>query len=85
MSSKHVDVMEWVRVRFPLAKLYGPYTYLYKDGKARTTYQLMFRGPVLRQQLLPILDAYDWSSIAPHVYLRYQSMKEKYKLGLDSN
>jgi hypothetical protein len=80
MSLKHLDVLEWAHARFPLAKLYGPYTYVYKDGKPRTTYQLMFRGEVLKKQLIPVLDSYDWSAIAPHVYTRYWSMKRKYDL-----
>ena len=80
MSKKHLHVLEWAKERFPLAKLYGPYTYVYKDGKPRTTYQLMFRGAVLKNQLVPVLNSYDWSLIAPHVYSRYLAMKEKYKL-----
>jgi hypothetical protein len=81
LREKDMVILEWVQRLLPGGKLYGPYSYAYKaDGKVRTTYQLMFRGRALRQQLIPFLDSYEWAFIAPRVYERYLGMKSRYGL-----
>ena len=80
MRVRELPLLQWVHARLPAGKLYGPYSYTYKDGGTRTTYQLMYRGKALRDQLVPFLDTYDWKDLAPGVYARYAAMKERYQL-----
>lgn len=71
-------LFDWLQRRLPLAKVYGPYTYTHGDGIERTFYQMMFRGKALTEELVPILESYDWRHISPHVYFRYERMKNRY-------
>lgn len=73
-------LFRWFLEKFPSAKLYGPYAYDQKDGSKREFYQLMFRGPALREALLPLLEAHEWSHVSPTAYERYREMKERYGL-----
>lgn len=73
-------LFRWLLEKFPAAKLYGPYSYDQKDGSKREFFQLMFRGPALREGLIPLLDAHEWGHICPTAYERYLEMKERYGL-----
>lgn len=76
MHVRHEALFQWLKTRFPYARLYGPYNH-----SGREYYQFMWRGTQLRYGLMPILDALPWAEIDPYSFARYQAMKERY--GLD--
>jgi hypothetical protein len=78
MAEKNKPLLDWIHARLPMGKLYGPYSYVYQDGKERVSYQLMFRGEALHQELMPLLTSYDWQLLAPVAYEKYQRMLRKY-------
>lgn len=75
MHIRHERIFRWLKVRFPYAKLYGPYTH---DG--RTYWQMMWRGTALKYGLMPLLEALPWEAIDEHSFKRYVAMKQRYKL-----
>ncbi|WP_245575136.1 hypothetical protein [Meiothermus rufus] len=78
MHVRHKRVFEWLTERFPGSKLYGPYTH-----GGRNYYQWMIRGKVLREELIPVLDACGWWRIDDHSYERYVRMKKRYGLNVE--
>lgn len=72
--------LTWLLARVPPGKLYGPYEYVYKDGGVRRFYQLMYRGDVLKEQLLPYLEENNWEKMAPEAFLKYKEMRRRYRL-----
>lgn len=75
MHTKHERLFLTLLDLCPGSKLYGPYTH-----GGRSYYQWMARGEVLRQQLIPRLDALPLESVDTHVYERYTDMKQRYGL-----
>lgn len=75
MHTDHAAVFEWLMARFPDSRLYGPY-----DHAGRRYYQWMARGPFLREQLLPILDANLRPEHSQRAWERYRRMKLDYRL-----
>ena len=75
MHVRHEQLLRWVASSIPGGKLYGPYNH-----SGRHYYQWMVRGKVLRQSLIPLLDALPFAEIDPHSYERYRQMKERYGL-----
>ena len=76
MHVRHEPLFRWLKVRFPYARLYGPYNH---DG--RRYFQFMWRGVHLKYGLMPLLEALPWETIDPHSWGRYLAMKTRY--GLD--
>jgi len=75
MHVRHEPLFRWLLDKVPGSKLYGPY----KHG-GRQYYQWMVRGEVLKQFLVPLLDALPLAQIDPYTQERYQRMKSRYKL-----
>ena len=75
MHVRHEPLLRWLREQFPGAKLYGPYNH-----GGRQYYQWMVRGEVLKNSLIPLIDALPLAQIDPYTYARYQQMKERYKI-----
>jgi hypothetical protein len=75
MHVRHEPLLRALHRRFPRARLYGPYEH---DG--RRYFQLMWRGPALLYDLMPLLEALPWAEIDPHSFARYAGMKERYGL-----
>ena len=73
MHVRHESLLRRLIAAAPGGRLYGPYFH----GERRY-FQLMFRGPALRANLIPLLDALPWPQIDPYSYERYRSMKERY-------
>ncbi|MCW5940649.1 MAG: hypothetical protein KIS66_00360 [Fimbriimonadaceae bacterium] len=72
MHVRREPLLLWMLARFPEARLYGPYTHA-----GRHFYQLMFRGPALRD-LLALLRQTDWERIDPHSHARAKEMAARY-------
>ena len=75
MHARHEPLFRWINVRWPLAKVYGPYHH-----GGRHYFQLMWRGNALRYGLMPWLESFPWVSIDAHSFGRYGAMKERYGL-----
>jgi hypothetical protein len=75
MHVRHETLFLWLKARFPAARLYGPYNH-----SGRRYYQFMWRGPALREGLIPWLDALPWPAIDSYSHERYLAMKERYGL-----
>lgn len=75
MHTRHQRLFERLLELVPGSKLYGPY-----DHGGRRYFQWMARGQVLRDTLLPMLDALPLEDTDEYVYERYQEMKLRYKL-----
>lgn len=75
MHTRHERLFETLLRVCPGSRLYGPYTH-----GGRQYYQWMARGPVLREQLIPRLDALPLQELDTHVYERYTAMKTRYGL-----
>ena len=75
MHTRHLKLFETMLRLFPGSKLYGPYAH-----GGRSYYQWMVRGALLREQVIPLLDALPMSEIDDHVYGRYTEMKTRYGL-----
>lgn len=75
MHTRHHRLFEMLMRLFPAAKLYGPY-----EHGGRSYYQWMVRGALLREQVIPLLDALPLAEIDEHVYGRYADMKARYGL-----
>ena len=75
MHVRHEPMLRWLDALIPGARLYGPY-----DHGGRHYFHLTFRGPALRNVLIPLLDSLEWRSIDPYSYERYSEMKRRYRL-----
>lgn len=75
MHVRHEPMLRWLDALIPGSRLYGPY-----DHGGRHYFHLTFRGPALRNVLVPLLDSMEWRSIDPYSYERYAEMKRRYKL-----
>lgn len=81
MHTDHERLFQWLEARFPNGRLYGPYHH-----SGRHYYQWMARGSFLREEILPLLDAYLRPELDGKAYDRYRAMKVEYarSLGLAS-
>ncbi|GGR02678.1 hypothetical protein [Deinococcus ruber] len=75
MHTRHQKLFATLMRLFPAARLYGPY-----EHGGRSYYQWMARGALLREQLVPLLDALPLAEIDEHAASRYQEMKTRYGL-----
>ena len=75
MHVRHEPLFRWLFEQFPGSKLYGPYNH-----GGRQYYQWMVRGEMLKNSFIPLIDALPLARIDPHTYVRYQQMKERYKI-----
>ncbi|HEX2030676.1 MAG TPA: hypothetical protein VHL78_04650 [Actinomycetota bacterium] len=75
MHTRHEALFRWLTATFPGGRLYGPYFHA-----GRSYYQWMARGAFLRQELVPILDAYLSPEVDAWAHARYRRMKETYRL-----
>ena len=75
MHIRHEVLLRWLSTNIPGGKLYGPYNH-----GGRQYYQWMARGDVLKNVLVPLIDALPLAEIDPHTYERYQAMKQRYRL-----
>jgi len=75
MHTDHEALFDWLLVRFPRSKLYGPYHH-----GGRSYFQWMARGRALREDILPLLDAYLEPDMDDKAWRRYQEMKQRYGL-----
>jgi hypothetical protein len=73
MHVKHEGLFLWLQRVFPSGRLYGPYHH-----GDRSYYQWMVRGDVLRQELMPLLDAANLQEIDKSAWQRIELMKERY-------
>lgn len=76
MHVRHEPLLRRLLASIPGGRLYGPY---FHGG--RRYFQLMFRGQGLRTDLVPLLDALPWKAVDPYSYERYQTMKQRYRIG----
>src|SRR2546426_11320540 len=75
MHVDHAAFFAWLERCFPGGTLYGPY-----DHGGRRYYQWMGRGQYLRDVLVPLLDDHLTAEIDRPAFLRYLTMKERYRL-----
>lgn len=75
MHTRHRKLFEAMLRICPGSRLYGPY-----DHGGRQYYQWMARGKVLREHLIPLLDALPMAELDDHVFERYTDMKTRYGL-----
>jgi len=75
MHTDHEALFGWLEDRFPAAKLYGPYHH-----GGRSYYQWMARGAVLREEIVPLLEARLSPQLDGKAWNRFQAMKERYGL-----
>lgn len=75
MHTDHETLFRWIVDRFPGGALYGPYHHA-----GRHYYQWMARGPFLRDELVPLLDARLDPGVDGKAHRRYAAMKREYGL-----
>ncbi|GHF59168.1 hypothetical protein HNQ07_003914 [Deinococcus metalli] len=75
MHTRHEALFHRLVDLVPGSKLYGPYQH-----GGRSYYQWMVRGPLLRDTVVPLLDALPLAEIDTHAYERYSDMKARYHL-----
>ena len=73
MHVRHEALFRWLIERFPRTRLYGPYGH-----GGRSYYQWMARGVALVEDVLPILEREDLSSLDAHAASRLAAMRERY-------
>jgi hypothetical protein len=76
MHVDHARLFEWLKETFPGGRLYGPY-----EHAGRRYFQWMARGPFLRNEVVPLLDAHLRPEHSQRAFDRYQAMKARYRLG----
>jgi len=76
MHERHERIFLWLKGLFPASGLYGPYHH-----GGRDYYQWMARGPVLRDQIWPLLMA-RLEYLDDHVRGRVLQMGRRYRLPL---
>jgi len=74
MHVRHEPLLRYIMAVCGGGRLYGPYYH-----GDRHYFQLMFRGKVLRELVIPILDALPWREIDPYSFERYEAMKARYR------
>ena len=75
MHTDHEQLFRWIQHNFPGGKLYGPYHH-----GGRSYFQWMARGDFLRQELVPLLDAWLTADLDEKTFRRYREMKDRYQL-----
>ncbi|HEX4363139.1 MAG TPA: hypothetical protein VHZ75_01215 [Solirubrobacteraceae bacterium] len=70
---RHEALMHWLVARFPRSRLYGPYHH-----GARSYYQWVARGPVLVEEILPLLDELVVPELDAHAAGRLAELHERY-------
>jgi hypothetical protein len=75
MHTDHEALFRWLEKTFPGGRLYGPYHH-----GGRHYFQWMARGRFLREELLPILDRHLTRELDEKGFVRYRSMKQRYRL-----
>lgn len=75
MHTDHEALFHWLVERLPASRLYGPYHH-----GGRSYYQWMARGQVLRETLVPLLEAHLTPELDGRTFARFQAMKERYGL-----
>ena len=75
MHTDHEALFRWLETTFPGGRLYGPYHH-----GGRSYFQWMARGVFLRQELVPLLDQYLAADLDRKAFVRFQAMKERYRL-----
>jgi hypothetical protein len=73
MHTRHETLFHWLQARFPRSRLYGPY-----DHGGRSYYQWMARGPVLAEDVLPVVESVLSEEVDAHVLGRIHEMRAKY-------
>jgi hypothetical protein len=73
MHTRHEALFQWLMVRFPRTRLYGPY-----DHGGRRYYQWMARGEALVLDVLPVLERTLTPELDAHVAGRLAEMREQY-------
>lgn len=71
--TRHESLMRWLVERFPRSRLYGPYHHA-----NRSYYQWVARGPVLVEDVLPLLDALIVPELDVHAAGRLADLHERY-------
>ncbi len=74
MHVRHEALFRWLTDRLPGSRLYGPYHH-----GGRSYYQWMARGPVLVQDLLPLLEGELHGDLDGHAASRFAAMCERYR------
>ncbi len=74
MHTRHEKLFRWLEEKFPSSKVYGPYSH-----GGRSYFQWMARGPLLREEILPILRRHV-SILDDHVRGRLEQMCRLYQL-----
>src|SRR6266566_4872494 len=72
MHTRHEALFQWLVVRFPGSRLYGPYHH-----GGRSYYQWMARGQALVRDVLPHVEAVLNEGIDEHVAARVREMRER--------
>jgi hypothetical protein len=73
MHVRHEAVFQWLMERFPQTRLYGPYHH-----GGRSYYQWMARGPVLVNDVLPLVQAELNERLDGHAAGRLREMCRRY-------
>jgi hypothetical protein len=73
MHTRHETIFRWLQERFPNCRLYGPYHH-----GGRSYYQWMARGRALVEDLLPLLESEDLTTLDGHAAERFAAMCENY-------
>jgi hypothetical protein len=73
MHTRHEALFRWLVERFPRSRLYGPYHH-----GGRSYYQWMARGPVLVNDVLPLLEEELHGGLDGYASDRLRSMLERY-------
>ena len=73
MHTRHQSMFEWLMLRFPRSRLYGPYHH-----GGRSYYQWMARGAALALDVLPLLERRLTRDLDEPAYERLQTMLMNY-------
>ena len=73
MHTRHEAIFQWLMVRFPRSKLYGPYNH-----GGRSYYQWMARGRTLVEDVLPLLEERISPTLDGHAAERFTEMVDRY-------
>jgi hypothetical protein len=77
MHVRHERLFRWIERTFPGGRLYGPY-----DHGGRRYYQWMARGPYLRDELFPLLQARISPDLDSYASERIEEMRRRYARAL---
>jgi hypothetical protein len=73
MHVRHESLFRWLELRFPRARLYGPYNH-----GGREYFQWMARGAALAEDVLPAVEELLVEDVDAHVAGRVRAMRERY-------